>query len=347
MRTDTIAGIATAVNQGGISIIRISGADAIDLADRIFISVRKKKLADAKSHTIHYGTIVKNNNPVDEVLVSVMRAPNTYTKENVVEINCHGGIRVTNHILELVIEQGARPAEPGEFTKRAFLNGRIDLSQAEAVMDLIRSQNDYALESSIRQLKGNIRKGLQELRNTILQDVAFIEAALDDPEHIHVEDRVDEIESNVDNAIKKAEHLLKNAETGRFITEGIRTVILGKPNAGKSSFLNWIAGEEVAIVTDIAGTTRDTLEQNVLLGGIQLKLMDTAGIRNTDDVVEKIGVDRAKEKAQDADLILYVADGSVPLDENDEEDFSIIQDRNTIVLLNKTDLNNTSNLNNI
>lgn len=338
MRTDTIAAIATAVQNGGISIIRISGEEAVSLADRIFHSKKEKKLSDVKSHTIHYGHIKEEGKIIDEVMVSVMRAPNTYTREDVVEINCHGGPRVTKRILDLVIRTGARPAEPGEFTKRAFLNGRIDLSQAEAVMDIIQSQNDYALESSVSQLGGNIRASLKDVRETILNDLAFIEAALDDPEHIQVEEKTDEIREHIDTNKEKLRHLLKNSENGRLIREGIRTVILGKPNAGKSSFLNRVAGEELAIVTDVAGTTRDFLEQTILLGGIQLTVTDTAGIRNTDDAVEKIGVERARKKAEEADLILYMMDASVPLDENDEEIIELIKDRQALVLLNKSDL---------
>ena len=338
MKTDTIAAIATAVSQGGISIIRISGDDSIQIAERLFSSPRGKRLSDAATYTMHYGHIMDGDKPVDEVIVSIMKAPNTYTRENVVEINCHGGIRVTRRILELVLENGARPAEPGEFTKRAFLNGRIDLSQAEAVMDIISAQNDYALESSVRQLRGNIREGLKEVREMILQDVAFIEAALDDPEHIDVEEKADEIRENVDKAIKKLDHLLINSETGRLIKEGIQTVILGKPNAGKSSFLNRMAGEELAIVTDIAGTTRDTLEQTILIGSVQLNIIDTAGIRETEDTVERIGVERAREKAKEADLILYMVDASIPLDENDEAIMALLGNRQAVVLLNKTDL---------
>lgn len=338
MKTDTIAAIATAVSQGGISIIRISGDNSIQIAESLFSSPRGKRLSDAATYTMHYGHIMDGDKPVDEVIVSIMKAPNTYTRENVVEINCHGGIRVTRRILELVLEHGARPAEPGEFTKRAFLNGRIDLSQAEAVMDIISAQNDYALESSVRQLRGNIREELREVRELILQDVAFIEAALDDPEHIDVEERAEEIRRNVDNAIEKTEHLLINSETGKLIKEGIQTVILGKPNAGKSSFLNRMAGEELAIVTDIAGTTRDTLEQTILIGGVQLNIIDTAGIRETEDTVERIGVERAREKAKAADLILYMVDASIPLDENDTAIMELLEDRQAVVLLNKTDL---------
>lgn len=338
METDTIAAIATAVKDSGISIIRISGVDAVAVADRVFEAKNGRKLTEAKSHMLQYGFVQEGGVLIDEAMAVVMRSPHSYTREDVVEIDCHGGIRVTNRILEAVLHAGARPAEPGEFTKRAFLNGRIDLSQAEAVMDVIRSQNDYALASSVRQLQGGLGRKLQEVRDQILGDVAFIEAALDDPEHIHVEDGVDEIRVHVDEILEKMIRLLKNAENGRMIKEGIQTVILGKPNAGKSSLLNRVAGEEVAIVTDIAGTTRDSLEQAILIGGVQLNIVDTAGIRETDDVVEKIGVSRAKERAEEADLILFLVDGSVPLDENDRAIMEFVRDRMCLVLLNKSDL---------
>lgn len=338
METDTIAAIATAVKDSGISIIRISGVDAVAVADRVFEAKNGRKLTEAKSHMLQYGFVQEGGVLIDEAMAAVMRSPHSYTREDVVEIDCHGGIRVTNRILEAVLHAGARPAEPGEFTKRAFLNGRIDLSQAEAVMDVIRSQNDYALASSVRQLQGGLGRKLQEVRDQILGDVAFIEAALDDPEHIHVEDGVDEIRDHVDEILEKMIRLLKNAENGRMIKEGIQTVILGKPNAGKSSLLNRVAGEEVAIVTDIAGTTRDSLEQAILIGGVQLNIVDTAGIRETDDVVEKIGVSRAKERAEAADLILFLVDGSVPLDENDRAIMEFVRDRMCLVLLNKSDL---------
>lgn len=338
MEKDTIAAIATAVKDSGISIIRISGVDAVAVADRVFEAKNGRKLTEAKSHMLQYGFVQEGGVLIDEAMAAVMRSPHSYTREDVVEIDCHGGIRVTNRILEAVLHAGARPAEPGEFTKRAFLNGRIDLSQAEAVMDVIRSQNDYALASSVRQLQGGLGRKLQEVRDQILGDVAFIEAALDDPEHIHVEDGVDEIRDHVDEILEKMIRLLKNAENGRMIKEGIQTVILGKPNAGKSSLLNRVAGEEVAIVTDIAGTTRDSLEQAILIGGVQLNIVDTAGIRETDDVVEKIGVSRAKERAEAADLILFLVDGSVPLDENDRAIMEFVRDRMCLVLLNKSDL---------
>lgn len=339
MKTDTIAAIATGLNNAGISIIRISGEAAIETADRIFCSKRKNfRLRDAKSHTIHYGVIKENDAVLDEVLVSVMRAPNSYTKEDVVEINCHGGIVVTKKILEAVQRAGARPAEPGEFTKRAFLNGRIDLSQAEAVIDIIQAKNEMALRNSVRQLRGNMHTEVSQIREQILLDVAFIEAALDDPEHISLDGFTDKLENNVEIWKNRLEKMLKTAENGRMIKEGIKTVILGKPNAGKSSLLNLLLGENRAIVTDIAGTTRDTLEETVMMNGISLNVVDTAGIRWTKDVVEKIGVDKAKEAAKEADLILFVADSSSPFDENDKEIIKSIGSKKMLVLLNKTDL---------
>lgn len=339
MKTDTIAAIATGLCNAGISIIRISGEAAIETADRIFCSKRENfRLKDAKSHTIHYGVIKENDVVLDEVLVSVMRAPNSYTKEDIVEINCHGGIIVTKNILGAVLKAGARPAEPGEFTKRAFLNGRIDLSQAEAVIDIIQAKNDMALRNSVQQLRGNMHEEVSEIREQILLDVAFIEAALDDPEHISLDGFTKKLENNVIIWKKRLDKMLKTAENGRLIKEGIKTVILGKPNAGKSSLLNLLLGENRAIVTDIAGTTRDTLEETVIMNGISLNLVDTAGIRWTKDLVEKIGVDKAKEAAKEADLILFVADSSAEFDENDREILNSIAMKKTIVLLNKTDL---------
>ena len=336
---DTIAAIATGTTNAGISIIRISGKDAISVADALFVSNKKNiKLSGVKSHTLHYGTIRNNDVMIDEVLVSVMRAPNTYTTEDIVEINCHGGIIVTKKILELVLEKGARIAEPGEFTKRAFLNGRIDLSQAEAVIDLIHATNEQAVKNSVRQLHGNLCRKIKDIRESVLRDTAFIEAALDDPEHISLDGFTDILQEHTQENLKEISILLKSAEDGKIIKEGIRTVILGKPNAGKSSLMNVLVGEDRAIVTDIPGTTRDTLEELIQMKGIVLRIIDTAGIRNTEDTVEKIGVERAKAEAESADFIIYVADASRDLDENDEAVISIIQDKKAIVLLNKSDL---------
>lgn len=336
----TIAAISTStMSSGGISIVRMSGKDAIETADKIFVSKNGKKLSEASSHTVHYGNIVdEDGNIIDEVLVIVMHAPNTYTREDVVEIDCHGGILVTRKVLEAAIKAGAKPAEPGEFTKRAFLNGRIDLSQAEAVIDVINSKNEYALKSSVSQLDGKLSAKIKEIREVILNHVAYIEAALDDPEHISLDNYVNNIEKDVDNCVDNVYKLLKTSDNGRIMRDGIRTVILGKTNAGKSSLLNALAKEERAIVTDIEGTTRDVLEEQVNLGGVTLNLVDTAGIRKTDDYVESIGVEKAKKYAQDADLVIFVVDSSRPLDKNDDDIISLIQNKNVIVLLNKSDM---------
>lgn len=336
----TIAAISTStMSSCGISIVRMSGKDAIETADKIFVSKNGKKLSEASSHTVHYGNIVdEDGNIIDEVLVIVMRAPNTYTREDVVEIDCHGGILVTRKVLEAAIKAGAKPAEPGEFTKRAFLNGRIDLSQAEAVIDVINSKNEYALKSSVSQLDGKLSAKIKEIREVILNHVAYIEAALDDPEHISLDNYVNNIEKDVDNCVDNVYKLLKTSDNGRIMRDGIRTVILGKTNAGKSSLLNALAKEERAIVTDIEGTTRDVLEEQVNLGGVTLNLVDTAGIRKTDDYVESIGVEKAKKYAQDADLVIFVVDSSRPLDKNDDDIISLIQNKNVIVLLNKSDM---------
>lgn len=334
----TIAAISTAVSSSGIGIVRMSGPESFVIVDRIYRSKKRKKLSEQSSHTIHYGYIMDKGESVDEVLVMLMRGPHSYTGEDTVEVNCHGGVYVVKRILEVMIENGARPAEPGEFTKRAFLNGRLDLSQAEAVGDLIAAQNQYALQSSISQLKGNIKNEISAIRNKIIYHTAFIETALDDPEHISVDGYGEELRVVVEDIKNRLRRLLETFDNGRMIKEGIRTVILGKPNAGKSSLLNVLLGEERAIVTNIAGTTRDVLEEHLNLNGISLNIMDTAGIRETKDIVEKMGVDKAKQYAEQADLILYVIDSSEELDENDQEIFRLIQGKKAIVLLNKSDL---------
>ena len=339
MKTETIAAVATALSESGISMIRISGNEAVEIADRIFQTKGKKHiLKDAVSHTIHYGFIYDENELVDEVMISVMRAPRSYTMEDTVEINCHGGVLMTKRILELVLKSGAVLAEPGEFTKRAFLNGRIDLSKAEAVMDVIHATNELALKSSLSQLRGSVSEVIRNLREKIIYEIAFIESALDEPEHISTEGYREKLGSTVELLLFELKKLLDRADCGKMMKEGIRTVILGKPNAGKSSLLNLLAGEEKAIVTDVAGTTRDALEESIKIRGIGLNVVDTAGIRSTEDIVEKIGVEKAIRFAKDADLILYVVDSSAPLDENDLEIFSLIKEKNTIILLNKTDL---------
>ena len=340
MKTDTIAAISTAMTDSGIGIIRISGEEAIYIAHSIFVNKKNEKCLNTyKTHTIHYGFIVdKENSLVDEVMVSIMKGPNSYTMEDTVEINCHGGVLMMQKILEIVIKAGARVAEPGEFTKRAFLNGRIDLSRAEAVMDVIHSKNEFALKSSVKQLKGSVSDIIKKLREEIIYEIAFIESALDDPEHISLDGYNERLTEKTDNIIERLEKLLSSANDGKMLKEGINTVIVGKPNAGKSSLLNLLVGEEKAIVTNIAGTTRDILEETISLGGISLNMIDTAGIRNTDDIVEKIGVDRAKKVSKEADLIIYVVDASVPLDESDSDIIEMIKDKNTIILLNKSDL---------
>ena len=339
MEQDTIAAISTAVSNSGIGIIRISGKDAVAVADRVYRSRGgKKRLADQPTHTIHYGYIVDQGETVDEVLVMLMRGPKSFTAEDTVEVNCHSGVYAMKRVLDVVLKNGARPAEPGEFTKRAFLNGRIDLSQAESVMDVIQAKNEYALKSSLQQLKGAVRTAIEELRSRILYQTAFIESALDDPEHISLDGYPGRLSEEVHQLQKTLSELIASSENGRILKEGIRTVILGKPNAGKSSLLNALVGEERAIVTDIAGTTRDALEETIAFQGITLNLIDTAGIRETEDVVEKIGVGRAIEKAGEADLILCVFDAARPLDENDREILKVIEGKQAILLLNKTDL---------
>lgn len=339
MKTDTIAAIATAMSPSGIGIIRISGEDAFSVIDRIYRSKNnRKKLSECDTHTIHYGYIYDGEELIDEVMVLLMRAPHSYTTEDSIEIDCHGGVFVMKRILETVIKNGARPAEPGEFTKRAFLNGRIDLTQAESVIDIINSKNEFALQSSLSQLKGSVKSDIYEIRQDILHEIAFIESALDDPEHVSLDGYPDKLGSIVEKQMQRIRKLLDSSDNGRMLKEGIQTVIMGKPNAGKSSLLNLLSGSDRAIVTDIAGTTRDILEEQIQLDGITLNLIDTAGIRNTEDVVEKIGVDRAKEYALKADLIIYVIDSSTELDENDFEIMEFLQDKKAIVLLNKSDL---------
>lgn len=334
----TIAAISTAMAESGIGIVRMSGEEAFAIADKIYKNKKGKRLSDQKTHTIHYGFIEEEGKVIDEVLVMLMRGPHTFTGEDTVEIDCHGGIYVVKKILEACIRNGARPAQPGEFTKRAFLNGKMDLSQAEAVIDVIQSQNDYALKSSLKQLRGSVKEKISNLRNKIIYHTAFIESALDDPEHISIDGYGNVLKKETKEIIEEIETLLKTADDGRIIREGINTVILGKPNAGKSSLLNVLLGEERAIVTEIAGTTRDILQETINLQGISLNIIDTAGIRNTDDKVEKIGVDKAKDYAKEADLIIYVVDSSNDLDENDYEIMKFIQGKKSILLLNKSDL---------
>lgn len=339
MNTDTIAAIATAMSNSGIGIIRVSGNESIEIVDHIFKNSKKENsLKRYKSHTIHYGFIYDKDKILDEVMVSVFKSPHSFTTEDTVEINCHGGILVLQKILELLIKNGARLAEPGEFSKRAFLNGRIDLSEAEAVMDVISSQNEMALQSSVKQLQGSVSDKVKELRSEIIYEIAFIESALDDPEHISLDGFTERLENKIEFLSSSVDKLLSTAENGKMIREGIRTVIVGKPNAGKSSLLNLLAGEEKAIVTEIAGTTRDIIEENINLKGIHLHIIDTAGIRKSDDIVEQIGVEKAKKYTADADLVIYVLDSSVPLDQNDYDIMEMIREKKCIILFNKTDM---------
>lgn len=339
MKSDTIAAIATAMSPSGIGIVRLSGEDAFSIIDKIFKSPSGKKvISECNSHTVHYGYICDGDETIDEVMVLLMKAPNTYTRENTIEIDCHGGVFVMKKILETVIKYGARPAEPGEFTKRAFLNGRIDLTQAESVIDVINSKNQFALSSSISQLKGSVQKDIKSIREEILHEIAFIESALDDPEHISLDGYNEKLSEIVINNSKRIEKLINSSDNGRVLKEGINTVIVGKPNAGKSSLLNALVGTDRAIVTDIAGTTRDVLEEQIYLHGVTLNIMDTAGIRQTDDIVEQIGVEKAKDFATKADLAIYVVDSSTELDESDYDIIEMLKDKKAIILLNKSDL---------
>ena len=341
MVKDTIAAIATAMSSSGIGIVRMSGPDSFDIIDKIFQPKKAgKKLSNEKGYSLHYGFIKDGEDLIDEVLVLAMRGPHSYTAEDTIEIDCHGGIFVVKKILETVIKYGARVADPGEFTKRAFLNGRIDLSQAEAVIDVINAKNEMALKSSLSQLKGSVHSKIVSLREDIIFEIAFIESALDDPEHISLEEYPDTLLPKVHKINKELEKLLASCDNGKFLKEGIQTVIVGKPNAGKSSLMNVLVGSERAIVTDIAGTTRDIIEEHISLNGISLNIIDTAGIRSTEDIVENIGVSKAKDYAENADLILYVVDGTKEMDEADEEIWPILENKKVIILLNKSDLDN-------
>ena len=338
MKTETIAAIATSLSESGISIIRISGNQAREVADKIVVTKNGQKVSEFKSHTIHYGHIMENDTIVDEVMVSFMKGPNSFTAEDTVEINCHGGILVTKKILQMVLRSGARLAQPGEFTKRAFLNGRIDLSKAEAIMDIIHADNEFALQIGMKQLKGSVSKKVSSIREQLIYEIAFIESALDDPEHYSLDGYGDKLRQIIESVLAELKKMEDSAENGKIIRQGINTVIVGKPNAGKSSFLNFLLGEEKAIVTDIAGTTRDALEDYVRIQDISFHIIDTAGIRKTEDIVEKIGVEKAIDYSKDADLLLYIIDSSIPLDENDFEIMKMTAGKKMIVLMNKSDL---------
>lgn len=335
---NTIAAISTPNGEGGISVIRISGKDAIIIADKIFKSAKGKKLTDVKSHTINYGFICDDSgNTVDEVLVSVMKAPNTYTKEDVIEINCHGGIISTKTILELVIKNGAHLAAPGEFTKRAFLNGRIDLSQAESVIDIINSKTNLMHTVAVNQLGGKLSEEINLIREKLLKLLAHIQVLIDYADEDLEPLSDSEFESILESVCAKIDKLLSNADSGRLLKNGILTAIVGKPNVGKSSLLNLLSGEDRAIVTEIEGTTRDAIEEYINLGDVALRIADTAGIRETSDIVESIGVDKSKKYLNDADLVLFVIDGKKQLDENDEYIISQLENKNVIALINKTE----------
>lgn len=338
---DTIAAISTAVSNAGIGIIRISGDDALKVLEQVFVPYNKSVSAgDLEDRKVYYGNIVDDGEVIDECITFTMRGPHSYTAEDVAEIDCHGGVHVVYRVLEAVLKHGARPAEPGEFTKRAFLNGRIDLSQAEAVMDLIESKNELARKNSVRQLKGDLSEKIGDLRAKILHQTAYIEAAIDDPEHYDLDGYPEQIEGQVDQWINQVTGMLKSYDDGRLICEGIRTCIVGKPNAGKSSFLNTLLGEDRAIVTEVAGTTRDTLEESITIDGITLNIVDTAGIHETEDQVEKIGVKRAEKEIENADLILYIADNSRELSKEDLNILDKIKGRKKMILINKSDMDN-------
>ncbi|WP_057979558.1 tRNA uridine-5-carboxymethylaminomethyl(34) synthesis GTPase MnmE [Caloramator mitchellensis] len=340
MLNDTIAAISTAIGEGGIGIVRMSGDDSLNILSKIFKSPKDKDIKKIKSYTMHYGFIIdpETNETIDEVIVSYMKAPNTYTREDIVEINCHGGVVAVRRVLATVLNNGARLAEPGEFTKRAFLNGRIDLSQAEAVIDLIRAKTDDSMSIAVNQLKGKLSEKIESLMDRLLGALAHIEATVDFPEDDVDELVINKLNNNLKSLVEEIDYLIKNAETGKILREGLRTTIVGKPNVGKSSLLNALLQEKRAIVTDIPGTTRDVIEEYINIEGIPIILVDTAGIRKTVDVVEKIGVEKSKEYLENADLIIFMVDASRPLEGEDFEIIDLIKHKNVIVVANKVDL---------
>lgn len=338
---DTICAIATAQGEGGIAIIRVSGNKALEIVSNIFKPKNKFDIKTMKTYTMKYGNIVdKNNDVIDEVIISYMKGPRSFTAEDVVEINCHGGVVSTNRVLEEVIRAGARLAEPGEFTKRAFLNGRIDLSQAEAVIDIIRAKTDLAMKSAMMQSSGRLSQEINKLREYLLNVLALIEYAVDFTEDDEEPDETIPVRvgEGLDKAILEMSRLLKSANEGKLIRDGLKMTIIGKPNVGKSSLMNALLQEQRAIVTDIPGTTRDVIEEFINLDGIPVKITDTAGIRETEDIVEKIGVERSKEKLEEADLVVLMIDTSRAIEAEDREIIEVVKDKNTIVLLNKVDL---------
>lgn len=342
MNNDTIAAIATGMNPSGIGIIRVSGEDAFKVASSIFHKKNNKKLDEFESHKAYFGYIYDNDVCIDEVILLIFKGPNSFTGEDTAEIQCHGGIVVMNKILNLCIKEGARIAEPGEFSKRAFINGKMDLSEAEAVMDVISSKNELALKNSVKQMTGCLYEKITDIRDKILYEIAYIESALDDPEHISLDGYSIDLSNKILAILRTLEKLSESFDDGRILSEGVKTVILGKPNVGKSSLLNILAGSDRAIVTDIAGTTRDTIEEVININGIILNIVDTAGIRNSEDVVEQIGVQKALNIAEDADFIIFVIDSSTALTPEDEDIFSFIKNHNkkSVILLNKSDLDN-------
>ena len=336
---DTIASVATAVSHGGISVIRISGSEAFSIINRIFRPVDPSvDMKNPESYRMYYGNIVDGGEVIDECIVLIMKGPRSYTRENVVEIDCHAGLTVVSDILQLVLRNGARAAEPGEFTKRAFLNGRIDLSQAEAVMDLISSRNESSRKNAMNQLKGGLSDKIKKIRSDILYEIAFMESAMDDPEHYDLDGYPETLRIKNENWIQETGRMADSFDDGRRMSEGIRTCIVGKPNAGKSSLLNALMGEDRAIVTEVPGTTRDTLEEQINIGGITLSIVDTAGIRNTSDLVERIGVDRARKEIEKAELILFVIDSVEGITEEDIQIAELVRDKRKIILVNKSDL---------